>query len=73
MAAFTETSTSIAAVAGCGADTVRLYADAGFIESIRLANGVRLFQPDAAAKVRALKMERIAHRGASRKPMRRAA
>lgn len=71
--AFTETSTTIASNARCLPDTVRTYADLGLIPSIRLASGVRLFRPDAAAQVRELKLQRIAHRGPPRKRASRAA
>jgi hypothetical protein len=47
----------------CDAGTVRDYADAGLIECMRLANGVRLFKASAAADVARIRAERLSRRG----------
>ncbi len=60
---YTETSTQIAQRAGVLSETVRNYDALGLLDSIRLANGVRLFKPSAADLVRQLKIARIANRG----------
>lgn len=60
---FTETSGSIARQAAADVGTVRLYADEGLIECMRLGNGQRLFKPSAVAQVREILRERIARRG----------
>jgi hypothetical protein len=60
---YSETSNTIAAKVPCDASTVRDYADAGWIECRRLANGIRLFKPSAVSAVRKLRAERMARRG----------
>jgi hypothetical protein len=60
---FSETSNTIAAKVPCDASTVRDYADAGWIECRRLANGIRLFKPSAVNSIRKLRAERLARRG----------
>ena len=60
---YSETSNAIAAKVPCDAGTVRDYADAGWVECRRLANGIRLFKPSAVNAVRKLKAERLARRG----------
>jgi hypothetical protein len=59
---FSHTSNSIAAKVPCDPGTVRDYADWGWLEHRRLANGVRLFKPSAVEQVRKLRAERVAHR-----------
>jgi len=51
---FSHTSNSIAAKVPCDPGTVRDYADWGWLEHRRLANGVRLFKPSAVEQVRKL-------------------
>lgn len=63
---FSETSNTIAARVPCDASTVRLYADAGWIECRRLANGIRLFKTSAVDTVRKVRAQRRAHRGRRR-------
>jgi hypothetical protein len=60
---YSETSNAIAAKVPCDAGTVRDYADAGWIECRRLANGIRLFKPTAVAAIQKLRAERLARRG----------
>ena len=60
---YTETSNTVAGKVPCDAGLVRDYADAGWIECRRLANGVRLFKPSAVQAVRKLRAERLARRG----------
>lgn len=62
---FTETTNTVARMVNppCDAGTVRQYADLGLLECQRLANGVRLFKPSAAARVREIRAERLARRG----------
>ncbi len=50
----------------CDPGTVRDYADLGLIECYRLANGVRLFKPSAAADVARIRAERLTRRGGRR-------
>jgi DNA-binding transcriptional MerR regulator len=64
---FTETTNPIAARVPCDASTVRDYADAGWVECRRLANGTRLFKPSAAEQIRKLRAQRMAHRGNRRR------
>jgi hypothetical protein len=64
---FTETTNTIAAAVPCNPATVRGYADWGWIEHRRLANGVRLFKRSAIERVRKLRAERLARRGGSRR------
>lgn len=60
---FSETTSSLGREAGVLPETVRLYDKLGLIESVRLANGIRLFKPSAAERVRAIYCERMARRG----------
>lgn len=60
---FQHTVTEVARGAELTAETIRLYADTGLIESTRLANGTRLFRADAVEKARALAVSRMANRG----------
>lgn len=60
---FRLTSGLVAAKVPCDQGVVRQYADAGWIECRRLANGVRLFRPSSVEKVRRLRAERLARRG----------
>ena len=46
--------------------TVRMYADAGLVECLRLGNGVRLFRPSAVAQVEQLRKAGLAKRGGRR-------
>jgi DNA-binding transcriptional MerR regulator len=55
---FPETTGSVSRDARCLPDTVRRYADGGLIEYRRLADGTRVFRPDAAARVRQIMKER---------------
>ncbi|HXP99226.1 MAG TPA: MerR family DNA-binding transcriptional regulator [Solirubrobacteraceae bacterium] len=66
MTAFTETTGSIARLAGVSAPTVRLYADSGLIEYVMAANHTRLYRPEAAEEVKALLAKRLANRGQRR-------
>jgi hypothetical protein len=65
MEQFTETTNTVARAVDppCDPGTVRDYADLGLLECLRLANGVRLFKPSAAAKVREIRAQRLARRG----------
>lgn len=65
---FTETTSAVAGAVNppCNEGTVRVYADAGLIECIRLANGVRLFTRSAAAEVARIRSEHLARRGGRR-------
>jgi DNA-binding transcriptional MerR regulator len=49
---FSETTSSVARQAGVLAETVRLYGKLGLLECLRLPNGIRLFKPSAADRVR---------------------
>ncbi|MGH2879233.1 MAG: hypothetical protein ACRDK4_06470 [Solirubrobacteraceae bacterium] len=60
---FSRTTTEIAAQVLCDPQLVRDYAGRGWIECRVLANGIRLYQPSAAEKVRRIRAERIARRG----------
>ena len=64
---FTETSGSLAQKCNCLPETVRHYANEAKIESLRLPNGVRLFKPSAAVRVRELHAEGLARRGRHRR------
>lgn len=66
---FELTCSRVAALAGCGENLVREYADAGLLESRRLSNGMRVFRPDAAERVRQIKAERLARRGRYQRQM----
>jgi DNA-binding transcriptional MerR regulator len=67
LAEYRHTSTSLGRVADLTAETVRLYADNGLIECIRLPNGVRLFTDAAAQRAREIKAQRMANRGGARR------
>ena len=62
---FTESTNAIARAVEppCDPGLVRDYADAGLIECLRLANGMRLFKPSVALEVARIRKERIARRG----------
>ena len=60
---YSETTGSVARQAGVLAETVRLYGDLGLLECTRLSNGIRLFKPSAAERVREIYTERMARRG----------
>jgi hypothetical protein len=67
-AQFELTTTDLASALsppGCPT-TVRTYADAGLIESMRLPNGMRLFRRSAIEKVNRLRAQRIKSRGGDR-------
>jgi hypothetical protein len=64
---FTETTTTLAAFAGCLPETVRLYGKLGLIESMVLPSGVQLFKRSDAQKVRQIMTERLARRGGRRR------
>jgi hypothetical protein len=49
----------VAAGADCAEETVRLYADLGLIDCVRIAGGVRLFRLSASSEVRAIKVRRM--------------
>jgi hypothetical protein len=70
--AFTETTNSLARAVEppCDAGLVRQYADMGLLECQRLANGVRLFKRSAAARVAAIRAQRLARRGGRHAPKR---
>lgn len=59
---FTETTNAVAREVPCDAGTVRAYADMGLVPHMRLANGIRLFRPSAAALVREIREKRVDHR-----------
>ena len=63
MTDFTETTGSLARLAGVSAPTVRLYADQGLIEYVMAANRTRLYRRDSVDKVKSLLVERLANRG----------
>jgi hypothetical protein len=65
---FCMTTSAIAAAVNppCAAETVRLYADEGWVECLRLPNGTRLFKPSAAAEIRSVLTQRMANRGGDR-------
>jgi DNA-binding transcriptional MerR regulator len=55
---FSETTTAVAQAADVLPQTVRLYADLGLLEYVRLRNGTRLLKPSAAAAVRTIYKQR---------------
>jgi hypothetical protein len=65
---FTESTNAVARAVDppCDPGLVRVYADMGLIECLRLANGVRLFKPSTAAQVARIRTERLARRGGRR-------
>ena len=65
---YCETTGTTARKAGVLPETVRAYADLGLLEFVRIANGMRMFRPDAAERVRKIRAERMARRGGSRRP-----
>ena len=60
---FSETTGSIARLVPCQPQLVRTYSDAGWVEFRRLADGTRVYRPDAAMRVREIKEQRLARRG----------
>lgn len=60
---YSRTTNEVAAQVPCDPKLVRNYAGWGWIECRTLTNGMRLFQPSAAEKVRRIRAERIARRG----------
>jgi hypothetical protein len=61
---YTKTVSQIAAEVPAAAGTVRRYADAGMVPSIRGGHGhVRMFKADAAAIVRLILAELLAMKG----------
>jgi|HubBroStandDraft_4_1064222.scaffolds.fasta_scaffold09481_4 DNA-binding transcriptional MerR regulator len=56
---FDRTASQVAAESGRTQETVRAYADRNLLECIRLANGTRLFRPDAAERVREIYKQRM--------------
>jgi DNA-binding transcriptional MerR regulator len=63
---FDQTTGSLARLANVLPETVRAYADLELIECLRLENGVRMFKSSAAARVKEIRAERMAHRGGRR-------
>lgn len=47
--------------------TVRLYGDRGLIEFVTASDGTRLHGPDVPGRVRAIKQQRLANRGGTRR------
>jgi hypothetical protein len=64
---FTETTTTLAALAGCLPETVRLYGKLRLLESLTLPSGVQLFKRSDASKVRSIMADRLARRGGNHK------
>jgi len=63
MSAYTDTTSELARQARVTQPTIRKYADLGLLEFIVISNGVRLFRPGQADRVRAIYDERMAQRG----------
>jgi DNA-binding transcriptional MerR regulator len=68
MPQWTETTSSVAAEAGCEPSLVRAYTREGLIPSYQLPNGTRLYRRDAANRVRKIKAERLSRRGRYPRP-----
>jgi hypothetical protein len=60
---YSETTSAIAHAADVLPDTVRLYADMGLLEHVRLKSGIRLLKPSAAERVREIYSQRMGNRG----------
>lgn len=60
---YIETGSSIACLAGCTPEYLRLKAIEGLVPHIKAANGMRLYPREAADVVRKLKAEGLARRG----------
>ena len=60
---YTETTGSLARIAGVLPETVRAYGDMGLIDCKRMANGMRMFRPSAAEQVKKILAQRLARRG----------
>ncbi|MGO8854415.1 MAG: MerR family DNA-binding transcriptional regulator [Steroidobacteraceae bacterium] len=63
MSEYTQSSGQLAREAGISVQTVILYSDLGLIDHVRVGNGLRLFRPGEAEKVRTIFTERMATRG----------
>jgi DNA-binding transcriptional MerR regulator len=63
---FTYTTGTLSREAGIAAETIRHYADEGWVECLKLPNGLRLFKRSAVASVQQLCRERLARRGGRR-------
>ncbi len=60
---FDQSIGDVARDGGVSLPTIRTYCALGLLEHIRLSTGVRLFDRDAAARVREIAAQRIANRG----------
>jgi DNA-binding transcriptional MerR regulator len=60
---YTKTIAEIGEASGLAGNTLRLYCDLGLIPCHRLANGMRLFAPDAAEKAKQVFAQRMARKG----------
>jgi DNA-binding transcriptional MerR regulator len=68
MAEYIETTGDLARESGVTVQTVVLYANAGFLDYVRMKNGTRLFKPGQAGRVRELCADRKARRGGNPRP-----
>jgi DNA-binding transcriptional MerR regulator len=60
---YSDTSGKLARDSEVTSVTIALYADMGLLDFIRSSNGVRLFRPGQAGRVRQIYTERMASRG----------
>jgi DNA-binding transcriptional MerR regulator len=60
---YTITTSELARQAGVTQPTIRLYANRGWLDFVIISNGIRLFKPGQAPRVRALYTERMKRRG----------
>jgi DNA-binding transcriptional MerR regulator len=60
---YSKTMGEIRDATGLAGNTLRLYCDLGLIPCHRLANGMRLFAPDAVEKAKQVFAQRMARKG----------
>lgn len=62
---YTDTTSELARQTEVTPPTIRKYADLGLLEFVIASNGVRLYRPGQADRVRKIYKERMANRGRS--------
>lgn len=60
---YSDTTSELARQAHVTCPTIRKYADLALLDFVTVSNGIRLFRPGQAERVRAIYAERMANRG----------
>lgn len=63
MSDYTDTTSELARQANVTTPTIRKYADLDLLDYVTISNGIRLFRPGQADRVRTIYTDRMAQRG----------